>query len=263
MNRNKITACIMTLNEEQNIRRCLESVTWCDEILVLDSFSTDTTVNICKEFTLKVVQEKWRGYISARNRVRNLASHDWVLLLDADEEVSTALRDQILHQFRNGHGRYVAYQFPRQVFYLGRWIKHGEWNPDIKLRLFNRNRGHSGGQEPHDTVIVDGPVKTLRGKLFHYTYDNLEDHLQTMNRFSTISAYEMRKKGRPFRWTDLFFRPAFRFFKGYFIKLGILDGRRGFIIAMISSFGVAIKYIKLWECWLQNTCEAETQSNDG
>lgn len=261
MKRDKISACVMTFNEEKNIRRCLESLTFCDEIVVLDSFSTDATMDICREYTAQVYQEEWKGYIAQRNLLRKLANFDWVLFLDADEEVSPVLRDQILSQFRTGHGKFVGYEFPRQVFYLGKWIRYGEWNPDIKLRLFRKERGRSGGQEPHDMVIVDGPVKTLTGKLWHYTYTSLTHHLQVINHFSTISAQEMYRNGRHCRLVDLVLRPPLRFFKGYFLKLGILDGRRGFMVATAVSFGVAMKYAKLWECEWEAIMDRETSSD--
>ena len=248
--RPRISACVMTKNEEQNIRRCLESVRWCDEIVVLDSFSTDRTLDICREFTDRIFQQQWKGYIGQRNAIRDLASCEWLLFLDADEEVSPELRDEILNQFKAGPGPFLGFQFSRQVYYLGRWIRFGEWNPDIKLRLFRKDKGWSGGKEPHDMVFVDGPVKTLRGKLWHYTYEDIEHHLETMNRFSTISARSLFESGRKFRWSDISIRPAFRFFKCYFLKMGFLDGRRGFLIARIVSLSVAIKYAKLWE--LQN-----------
>ncbi len=252
----------MTFNEEHNMRRCLESLTFCDEIIVLDSFSKDRTVEICREYTDKVFQEEWRGYIAQRNRLRELATHDWVLFLDADEEVSPTLRDQILYHFRTGVGRFVAYEFPRQVFYLGKWIRHGEWNPDIKLRLFLKHKGHSGGQEPHDMVIIDGPVKTLTGKLWHYTYSNLNHHLQVVNRFSSISAREMYASGRRFRLWDLILRPQIRFIKGYWVKGGFRDGLRGFIIANIVAYGVAMKYAKLWECEWEAIMDKEYRPHD-
>lgn len=262
MPRHKISACVMTLNEERNMRRCLESLSFCDEIVILDSYSQDNTVDICREYTGKVFQEKWKGYITQRNRLRELASFDWVLFLDADEEVSPSLRDQILYHFRVGTGKYVGFEFPRQVFYLGKWIRHGEWNPDIKLRLFLKTRGHSGGQEPHDMVIVDGPVKTLTGKLWHYTYDNLAHHLQVVNRFSSISATEMYQAGRRFRLWDLLTRPPVRFIKGYLIKSGFLDGLRGFIVAVIVAYGVAMKYAKLWECQWEAVMDREYRAKD-
>jgi len=237
----------MTYNEERNIERCLESVKWCDEIVVIDSYSTDKTIDICERYTERVYQEEWKGYIGQRNALREKASCQWVLFIDADEEVSPTMREEIQKQFARDPDLYVGYEFPRQVFYLGRWIKHGEWNPDVKLRLFKKNRGRSGGQEPHDMVIVDGPVKRLRGKIWHYTYTGIEQQIETMNRFTGITAREMHKAGRCFRWTDLWFRPPFRLFKALVLKAGILDGRRGVIIATISATGVAMKYAKLWE----------------
>ncbi len=262
MPRPMISACVMTFNEESNIRRCLESLSFCDEIVVLDSLSTDRTMDICREFTDKVFQEPWKGYIAQRNRLRELATHDWVLFLDADEEVSPMLRDQILYQFRTGTGKYLGFEFPRQVFYLGKWIRFGEWNPDIKLRLFRKDKGYSGGQEPHDMVIVEGPVKTLTGKLWHYTYNNLSHHLNVINRFSTISAREMYRSGRRFRLTDLIFRPPTRFVKGYLLKGGFLDGLRGFVIAVIVAYGVAMKYAKLWECEWEAILDREYRAKD-
>jgi glycosyltransferase involved in cell wall biosynthesis len=262
MTRPKISACVMTFNEEHNMRRCLESLSFCDEIIILDSFSTDKTMEICKEYTGKFYQEAWKGYITQRNRLREIATFDWVLFLDADEEVSPSLRDQILYHFRIGTGKYMGFEFPRQVFYLGKWIRHGEWNPDIKLRLFRRDKGYSGGQEPHDMVIVEGPVKTLTGKLWHYTYNDLAHHLNVVNRFSSISAREMYQSGRRFHIWDLLTRPLARFLKGYFIKCGFLDGLRGFIIAIIVAYGVAIKYAKLWECEWEAIMDQEYRPND-
>jgi len=242
----KISACVMTLNEERNIRRCLESLTWCDEIVVIDSGSTDRTVEICKEYTERVYFNEWEGYIAQRNVCRDYALNNWVLVMDADEEISDPLRDEIQAVFSH-EVHYHGFQFPRMVFYLGKWIRHGEWYPDTKLRLFRKDKGITGGNEPHDLVIVDGPVRTLKGRILHYTYDSITDHLQTMNRFSSISAKDKFDGGRRFKLSDVVIRPPFRFFKGYVIKLGFLDGLRGFIIASVSAFGVAIKYSKLRE----------------
>jgi glycosyltransferase involved in cell wall biosynthesis len=245
--REKISACIMTYNEEANIHRCLSSVAWCDEIVVVDSFSTDRTVDICREFTQQVHQHEWLGYIGQRNLIREMASHPWVLFLDADEEISPELRVGIQHEFELRDSQYVGYEFPRLVHYLGRWIRHGAWYPDLKLRLFLKEHGYTGGVEPHDTVVLDGPVKRLPYPIWHYTYRDISDHINTMNRFSSISAQAMFESGRTFHWHDFLFRPAWRFFKGYFLRLGCMDGRRGLIIAIVNAFGVATKYAKLWE----------------
>lgn len=242
-----ISACVMTFNEEQNIRRCLESLTWCDEIIVLDSFSTDNTVPICREYTARVHQHEWLGYISQRNLVKDMATHDWVLFLDADEEVSPQLREALIKRFENRPKGCVGFEFPRLVFYLGKWIRHGTWYPDYKIRLFLKEMGRSGGVEPHDTVQLDGPSIRLREPIWHYTYKDVADHVNTMNRFSSISAQTMHDCGRHFRWMDLLFRPAWRFFKGFVFRNGWLDGWRGFMIDLINAFGVAMKYIKLRE----------------
>jgi len=170
------------------------------------------------------------------------------MFIDADEEVSPQLRDEILAEFESGRNRqYVGYEFPRKVFFLGRWITHGEWWPDIKMRLYRKDKGVCTGREPHDHVIVNGPMKRLKGCLHHYTYDDISDQILTMNRFSTIASASLHEERRKFSGMDLLFRPAFRFFKGYFLKRGFLDGYSGFIIAMLSATGVFFKYTKLWE----------------
>lgn len=245
--REKISACVMTFNEERKLPRCLESLKWCDEILVLDSFSTDRTLEIARSYTDHVHQQAWLGYVGQRNRVRELATYPWLLFLDADEEVSAGLRDEILRIFEQGPAPHVGFEFPRQVYYIGRWIRFGEWYPDVKLRLFNRAFGRTEGAEPHDKVVVSGPVLRLRNPIWHYTYDGLDDHLSTMNRFSTISARQKFVAGRRFRWIDLLTRPGLRFLKGYLLGGGFLDGAHGLLIALISAFGVAMKYAKLWE----------------
>lgn len=243
----RISACITAGNEENNIRRCLESLSWCDEIVVVDSYSKDRTVEICREYTDRVYQHEWLGYIGQKNLIREMARFPWILFLDADEEVSPALRDEIQAERERGFERYAGYRFPRRVHYLGRWIRHGEWYPDYKLRLFRKDLGRSTGQEPHDRVVVDGPVKTLRHPLNHFTYDDIYDHLETLNRFSSITAIEKNRHRAHFSVVDLLFRPGFRFFKAYILRGGFLDGMPGLIIAMLSAYGVFAKYAKLWE----------------
>ncbi|MFH0878896.1 MAG: glycosyltransferase family 2 protein [Lentisphaerota bacterium] len=251
-----ISACVITFNEEDKIERCLSSLTWCDEIVVMDSYSKDRTVELCKKFTDRVYQHEWLGFIGQRNLVRDLSVHPWILFLDSDEEVSPGLRDEIMAEFNHGTGEYVAYEFPRQVYYLGKWIRHGEWYPDIKLRLFKKALGRTEGVEPHDKVVVKGNVKRLTNPVWHYTYDDIRDHVETLNRFSTISAQQKFVQGTAFRWRDLIFRPIFHFIKGYLMKRGYLDGIHGLVIALITSFGALIKYAKLWELWLTQGSES-------
>ena len=246
--RENISACITAGNEEDNIRRCLESVTWADEIVVVDSFSTDRTVEICKEYTDRVYEHRWLGYIGQKNLAKDLAKGPWILFLDADEEVSPDLRDEIREIFGSGGSTDVAgFEFPRMVFYLGRWIRHGDWYPDVKLRLFRKDCGQCGGEEPHDRLIVHGPVRRLKHCMYHYTYTDISDQVATINRFSEITAIGQHNAGRRFRYPDLIFRPVFRFFRGYVLRRGFLDGLPGLIVASTASFAVFVKYAKLWE----------------
>lgn len=252
--REKISACITAGNEEKNIRRCLESVTWADEIVVLDSFSTDKTVEICREYTNRVYKHKWSGYIGQKNLIKDLASGPWILFIDADEEISPELRDEILNEFETDSCLHFAgYEFPRMVRFLEKWVMHGDWYPDIKLRLFKKELGICGGREPHDRTTVRGPVKRLNGYMYHYTYTDISDQLSTLNKFSTITAEGWHEDGKPFKLHDLLFRPTLRFIRGYFLKRGFLDGLPGLIIALTTSYGVFVKYAKLWELYLRDS----------
>lgn len=244
----KISACIVAFNEEKKIRRCLESLTWCDEIVVIDSFSSDQTPAICREYTPCVYQLPWPGYVEQVNRAIEKACNNWVLFIDADEEISAGLRDEVKAVFARDPADYVAYRFPRCVYYLGKWITHGDWYPDYKIRLFRRDCGKVVGRNPHGYVSIEGRVKTLKQNLNHYSYDNISDHLKTIDNFSTIFAKEKWKEGKRCNPISHFFvHPLWKFIKPYFFRLGFLDGMQGLVVAIITSFEVAIKYIKLWE----------------
>ncbi len=258
----KISACLTVGNEETNIRRCLESLLWVDEIVVVDSFSKDRTMEICKEYTDRVYQHEWMGYVGQKELIKGMAKHPWIFFVDADEEVSPELRRQIEEEFSSGNNRhYVGYKFPRKVYFLGKWITNGEWWPDIKMRLFLKDRGVCTGREPHDYVAVDGPVKKLDGCLLHYTYDDIADQIATLNRFTTISARGMHEAGRKCSIMDLLFRPSFRFFRSFVLKRGFLSGMRGLIISTLTAGGVFLKYAKLWE--LVNVSDAKESAGDG
>ncbi|MBL7077172.1 MAG: glycosyltransferase family 2 protein [Kiritimatiellae bacterium] len=244
----RISVCITAGNEEHNIRRCLESVKWASEIIVVDSFSTDRTADICREYTDLVYQHRWLGYIGQKNLIKDLASGSWILFIDADEEISPALRDEILDEFRSGRNeQYDGYEFPRMVRHLHRWIRHGDWYPDTKLRLFNKSRGRCGGREPHDRIEVDGRVKHLKNPMYHYTYTGIEDQIASMNKFSSITAAGQFEDNRPLRMCDMLTRPFLRFLRGYVLKRGFMDGIPGLIVAVSNSYGVFAKYAKLWE----------------
>jgi glycosyltransferase involved in cell wall biosynthesis len=258
-----ISVCITACNEESNIRRCLASCSWADEIVVVDSFSSDRTVEICREYTPRVYQHKWLGYIGQKNLIKDLAKGPWIFFVDADEEISPELRDEVQQLFASGEaGDYAGFKFPRMVYYLGRWIRHGDWYPDAKMRLFRKDKGVCGGKEPHDRTEVDGRVKRLKGNLHHYTYTGLADQLRTINNFTTISAKAMAEDKRRFSLWHLTLRPGFRFFRGYFIKRGILDGLPGFIVAMLNAYSVFVKYAKLWESAKFGSAEAASQHEE-
>ena len=260
-----LSVCVITGNEEDNIRRCLESVTWADETVVVDSFSRDRTVEIAREFTDRVFQHRWMGYVGQKAIARNLARGDWILFVDADEAVSPELRDQILAAFRRGVPDAVAgFDFPRQVWFLHRWIRHGDWYPDTKLRLFRKARGHCCGIEPHERIEVDGEVRHLSAPLFHYTYDDIADQLSTLNRFTSIgaeSAAKGRRRSRLFILWGMLLHPPFRFLRCYFLRRGFMDGLAGLAIAKTIAFGTFVKYAKLWE--LQARLRETSPDGDG
>lgn len=243
-----ISVCIICFNEERNIRDCLESVKWADEIIVVDSFSTDRTVEIAREYTDKVVQRKWPGHVEQKNVALEMAGCDWALSVDADERVSPELREQI-QAVLDGKGdpNVAGYEMPRKTFYLGRWITHGGWYPDRKLRLVRRGRAKWAGTNPHDHLYADGPTARLSGDLYHYTYRDISDHLRAIDGFTTISAEELRKKGKRFVLFHMLFNPPFKFLRMYFLRLGFLDGIPGWVVALLGSYYVFLKYAKLWE----------------
>lgn len=243
----KVSACIITFNEESNIRDCLESLWWVDEIIIVDSFSTDATLDICACYTGKIFRRKWTNYVDQKSYAASLAKHSWVLSIDADERLSPELIDEIRTELKSPSGPYDGYAVPRHVFYLGRWINHGGWYPDYMLRLFRKDKGKFGGIEPHGKVILDGKVKKLKGDLWHFTYKNISQHLMTADRYSKIFAERFAENSVGLLPLNLIFRPVVKFFETYFYKAGILDGLPGFIISAITSFYIFLKYAKIWE----------------
>jgi glycosyltransferase involved in cell wall biosynthesis len=247
MRKPPISVCIITFNEEKNIVDCLESVNWVDEIVVVDSFSKDRTVDLCRKYTDKIYQIEWQGHVKQKNCALEYATNEWVLCLDADERLSPKLKEEIKSVLSTDGQKIDGYFFPRHSYYLGRLINHGGWYPDYKLRLFRKSKGRWGGKDPHDKVILNGTTTRLQGSLLHFVYKNLSHQLQTVDSFSTITANVLEGEDERFSPMKLIFRPPFRFFEMYVIKKGFLDGLPGFIIAVASSFYVFLKYAKLWE----------------
>ncbi|MFH0976942.1 MAG: glycosyltransferase family 2 protein [Spirochaetota bacterium] len=252
-----ISVSIICFNEEKKIRRCLESVKWADEILILDSFSTDKTLDICREYTDKIHQHEFDGHIQQKNRAISLCKYDWVFCIDADEVVSEELKESIKN-LNTWASESMGFSFPRKVFYLGKWIKHGGWYPDYKVRYFHKKFGKWGGINPHDKVILIGTSMKLRGDLLHYPYDSIKAHLDQVNKFTDIMAVEYAKIGEKPSLINFTLRPLFKFIKMYFLKRGFLDGKRGFIIAVIASFYVFMKFAKLFE----NKIEEEAKDSE-
>jgi glycosyltransferase involved in cell wall biosynthesis len=254
--------CIITFNEEQNIRDCLESVAWVDEIIVVDSFSQDTTVSLCRMFTEKVYEKEWQGHVKQKNCALQYASNEWVLCIDADERVSTELREEIERNLSMEGNSCDGYYFPRHSYYLGKWINHGGWYPDYKLRLFKKSKGRWGGEDPHDKVILKGTTTQLKGELLHFVYKNVSHQLQTVDIFSTITATALDREGDRFNLFKLLYRPSIKFFETYCIKRGFMDGLPGFIIAITSSFYVFLRYVKLWELQKQRQKDCDTKAHE-
>ena len=247
----RISACVIAKNEADRIGPCLRSVAFCDEVLVLDSGSTDGTQELCRAAGARVIETDWPGWVKQKNRAVEAASHDWILSLDADERVDDELRAQI-EALRAGALAAPegprAYEVTRKVFYLGRWILHGGWYPEWRIRLFHRAHAHWAGVDPHDRVEADGSAGRIRqGNLEHFTYRSMEDHLRQMILFTGEAARQMRARGRRAGPVSLVLRPAWRFFYVYVLKLGFLDGYPGFLVARLGATSTFLKYARLWE----------------
>ena len=240
----KITATLITLDEEANLLRALSSLTCCDEIVVVDSGSNDRTVEIAREYGARVIERRFSGYADQKNFAAGVAQHDWILSLDADEALSDQLGAEVRELKRSGPGA-DAYQAPRLAQYMGKWIRYSGWYPDPKVRLYNRQKARWVGEYVHEAVEVSGRVETLRGDLLHFTCRSFSEHLATIDRYTTLAANEMIAQGRRVRVGNLVVSPLWTFFQTYIIKRGFLDGLEGWIIAQMAAFYVFSKYLKV------------------
>lgn len=239
----KISAVIITLNEEKNLERCLNSLIWAEEIVVVDSHSSDKTKEIAKNFTDKIWEVDWQGFGHTKELARQKASQAWVLSIDADEEVTVKLKEEILQAVQNNS--YSGYFVPRRSLFLGKWIKHSGWYPDYVLRLFRKESGQFDKALVHEQVQVNGELGYLKNPLQHYTYPHLEHYFKKLRRYTTLASQELyQKRVRVYPW-DLIFRPPATFFKMYLLKLGFLDGWQGLVLAVLSAYQVLVKYLKL------------------
>ena len=239
----KISATIITRNEQDNLPRALQSLACCDEIVIVDSGSTDRTVEVARGLGARVVERDWSGYAPQKNFAASQAEHDWILALDADEAVSEQLQREI-EQLKQQGARDDGYAFPRLAQYRGRWIRHSGWYPDRKVRLYDRRKGRWVGDYVHESVRVEGQVGELAGDLLHYTCPTFSRHVETVNRYTTLAAREMAAQGRGVSLPRLVAAPPWAFVRSYVLQRGFLDGRDGFLIAAMAAFYVFAKYAK-------------------
>lgn len=250
----KISACIITLNEEDNIKTCLSSLNFVDEIILVDSGSTDQTLKIAEEFTkVKIFYRKFDNYINQKNFCIEQTSHEWILSLDADEEVSENLKSEI--QNLNLDESMDGYFIPRLTYYLGKWIYHSGWYPNFQLRFFKKSKGKFAGILVHETVQISGQVHHLKNPLHHYSYKNISDHLKFIDRYSDLCADEKFKKGKNSGVFIAIIKSVWKFIFMYFIKFGFLDGKVGLIISILGSYYNFLKYIKIYELGLNKKKE--------
>ena len=240
-----LTLVLITLNEAANLQRCLQSVPFVDEIVVLDSGSQDGTRELAQRLGATVHQEAWRGFGPQKQRAVELAKNDWVLCLDADEELSSALAEEIVARFA-GLDPQVAYGFSRLSFYLGRWIRHGGWYPDPQYRLFHRQHAQWSLDPIHESVQAAQKQK-LAGDLHHYVFRDIQHHLATNNRYSTLQAEQAVRQGRRFSQWRYLLKPLVKFFECYIFKAGFLDGAAGFFIAVNAGVSVFWRWAKIRE----------------
>ncbi|MDX2168889.1 MAG: glycosyltransferase family 2 protein [Deltaproteobacteria bacterium] len=251
----QLTACVITLNEADRIDACLESLAWCDEIVVVDSHSTDDTRARAVARGARVIERDWPGYAAQKEFAIRAAAHDWVLVVDADERLSEPLRAELIALRANGFPGAAAWSMPRCSQYLGRWIRHGTWYPDRTVRLFDRRRGRfapSPDYDLHERVVLDGPSAALRGELLHIPYRDIGEHLRTIDRYTTIMAAGLHARGQRAGLSHLVLRPAGRFFKFFVLKRGFLDGWRGLLLAYLAAHYVRMRYAKLMALTLKD-----------
>jgi glycosyltransferase involved in cell wall biosynthesis len=236
---------IVTRNEEKNIQDALESVKDFSEIVIIDSFSSDGTVDVCRKYTENIYQEEWKGYAKQKQKGIDRASFPWVLILDADERITQELKTEIVTALddKNFSGFYI----PRKNFFLDKWIRHGGWWPDYTLRLFRKNKAYIEEREVHEKVAVHGSTGYLKNPMEHYTARTLSDFSKKLEAYSTLSAKELNVQDFRPCTLSITVRPFFTFFKMFFLRMGFLDGKSGLILSLLYSYYTFLKYAKAWE----------------
>jgi glycosyltransferase involved in cell wall biosynthesis len=241
----KVSAVIITKNNEQTIQDCLTSILWADEIVIVDSGSTDKTIEICKSFNCKIVSTPWLGFGKTKQLAVNNASNEWIFSIDSDEVCSPALRDKIMSVLENSE--YDGYTIKRTTFYLGKPIKYCGWQRDFPLRLFNKEKGTFNERPIHEYVELNGSIGRINSILYHYSFPTLSSHFQKMDSYTDLSAEEAYSEGKKSSIVAAVLNGVFKFIKMYFLKLGLLDGTAGFVLCKNSAFGVYLKHLKIYE----------------
>ena len=242
----KLSVTIITRNEAAHIADAIQSVAWADEIVVVDSESSDETVPIARRYTNRVTVRAWPGYVAQKNYAASIASHDWILSLDADERVTPDLAQEIRTRLASAPD-HAAYRMPRVTWHLGRWIRATDWYPDDQVRLYNRQTGEWTGRYVHEALTVRGTVGQLRGELQHFAFRDIADHLETIDRYTTYAAQQMHESGRRANAIQLACHPVLAFLRNYILRGGIREGLAGLIISALNSYYVFLKFAKLWE----------------
>jgi glycosyltransferase involved in cell wall biosynthesis len=245
-----LSVTIVTLNEADHIADAIASAAFADEVIVIDAHSSDDTVAIARAAGARVEVRDWNGWIDQKNYAAGLAAHDWILSLDADERITPALASEIRATLGSDAGpgpTRHGYRIPRVTFHLGRWIRTTDFYPDFQTRLYDRRSARWQGKYVHESVAVDGGAGQLTGELQHYSYDDLADHLDRINRYSTLAARQMHEANRRATIADMVIHPPAAFLRNYILRRGFMDGGAGFVLSAVNSYSVFLKFAKLWE----------------
>jgi glycosyltransferase involved in cell wall biosynthesis len=242
----RISATIVACNEAASIARAIRSLGCADEIIVVDSGSSDATSEIAAQEGARVIHQSWRGYAAQKNFATDNSRHEWILSLDADEELNDDAQ-AAMESWKESEPAADGYRFARRAHYLGRWILHSGWYPDYKVRLFNRSKGRWCGEYVHESAVVNGTVQTMPGEILHYTCETVEEHLQRIEHYTDLAAREMFDQGESVSFLRRSFDPLWTFLNSYFFRMGVLDGHQGLLIARMAARYVSRKYEKLAE----------------
>lgn len=242
----KLSVTIITLNEAEHIAAAIDSAAWADEILVVDSGSTDKTAEIARAKSVTLLSRDWPGYVDQKNFAAERASNDWIFSLDADERITPALAAEI-RALLAGEPPMRGYRLPRVTYHLGRWVRTTDFYPDFQTRLYDRRAARWRGKYVHESVAVDGPVGRLRNELEHYSFRNLRDQLDRINHYTTLAARQMHEAGRRAGPADLLLHPPAAFLRNYVLRRGLFDGTAGLTISLMNAYSVFLKFAKLWE----------------